>query len=74
MAMQGPTTLPSDSDVVAAMVDHYKESADGGTETAGGAQADSYTRYELQFSGLECRVLGSFYRDVSGNVRFGGRC
>lgn len=67
----GPTALPTDSDVVAAMVDHYKERADGGTETAGGAQLDSYTRYEFQFSGLECRVLGSFYRDVSGKVRFG---
>ncbi|MEW6168723.1 MAG: DUF87 domain-containing protein [Pseudomonadota bacterium] len=67
----GPTALPTDSDVVAAMVDHYKERADGGTETAGAAQLDSYTRYEFQFSGLECRVLGSFYRDVSGKVRFG---
>lgn len=67
----GPTTLPTDSDVVAAMVDHYKERADGGTEVAGGAQLDSYTRYEFQFSGLECRVLGSFYRDSGGNVRFG---
>lgn len=67
----GPTTLPTDSDVVAAMVDHYKERADGGTEAAGGAHLDSYTRYEFQFSGLECRVLGSFYRDSGGNVRFG---
>ena len=67
----GPTTLPTDSDVVAAMVDHYKERADGGTETAGGTQLDSYTRYEFQFSGLECRVLGSFYRDTGGSVRFG---
>lgn len=33
----GPTTLPTDSDVVAAMVDHYKERADGGTEAGGGA-------------------------------------
>ena len=64
----GPTALPTDSDIVAAMVDHYKETegavVDGGT-------LDSYTRYEFQFSGLECRVLGSFYRDPEGKTCFG---
>lgn len=64
----GPTTLPSDSDVVAAMVDHYKETA--ATEAASN-KLDNYTRYEFQFSGLECRVLGSFYRDAKGETRFG---
>ena len=64
----GPTALPTDSDVVAAMVDHYKESE--AIETDTGA-LDSYTRYEFQFSGLECRVLGSFYRDREGKTRFG---
>lgn len=64
----GPTTLPSDSDVVAAMVDHYKENAASDTSAN---KLDSYTRYEFQFSGLECRVLGSFYRDASGKTRFG---
>jgi hypothetical protein len=64
----GPTALPSDSDVVAAMVDHYKENA--GTSPSSG-QLDSYTRYEFQFSGLECRILGSFYRDRQGKTCFG---
>jgi DNA helicase HerA-like ATPase len=64
----GPTTLPSDSDVVAAMVDHYKENA--AIDTAA-SNLDSYTRYEFQFSGLECRVLGSFYRNEKGQTRFG---
>lgn len=64
----GPTSLPSDSDVVAAMVDHYKENAAIDTSAK---RLDSYTRYEFQFSGLECRVLGSFYRDESGRTRFG---
>lgn len=64
----GPTALPTDSDVVAAMVDHYKES-EGAEVTAG--QLDSYTRYEFQFSGLECRVLGSFYRGPHGKTYFG---
>ena len=57
-----PTSLPTDSDIVAAMVDFYKE---------GDASLDQYTRSEFQFSGLECRVLGTFYRE-GGAVRFGG--
>lgn len=64
----GPTTLPSDSDVVAAMVDHYKENA--ATDTSAN-KLDSYTRYEFQFSGLECRVLGSFFLNESGRTQFG---
>lgn len=64
----GPTVLPSDSDVVAAMVDHYKENA--ATDTSAN-KLDSYTRYEFQFSGLECRVLGSFYLDESTRTQFG---
>lgn len=64
----GPTTLPTDSDVIAAMVDYYKES-EGAEDTAG--RLDSYTRYEFQFSGLECRVLGSFYRGHDEQTRFG---
>jgi hypothetical protein len=57
-----PTPLPSDSDIVAAMVDYYKE---------GDSSLDQYTRSEFQFSGLECRVLGTFYRE-GNTVLFGG--
>lgn len=60
-----PTRLPTDNDVVAAMVDYYKEDT-------GAGQLDSYTRAEFQFSGLECRVIGTFYRDASGKIRFAG--
>jgi DNA helicase HerA-like ATPase len=60
-----PTKLPTDDDVVAAMIDFYKEKP-------GGAQLDTYTRAEFQYSGLECRVIGTFYRNVSGEVKFAG--
>src|SRR5205823_3368306 len=65
----GPTTLPTDSDVIASMVDYYKESA----PTAGGpnSKLDTFTRYEFQFSGLECRVLGTFFREPDGRTTFG---
>lgn len=63
----GPTKLPTDDDVVAAMVDHYKETPPGG-----GAPLDSFTRAEFQFSGLECRVIGTFYADAGDRIRFAG--
>ncbi len=62
-----PTKLPTDDDVVAAMVDHYKE-----TPPNGGAPLDSFTRAEFQFSGLKCRVIGSFYKDAAGKILFAG--
>jgi Predicted ATPase len=63
-----PTKLPTDDDVVMAMVDHYKEI----TPDHDGTPVDSYTRAEFQFSGLECRVIGTFYRDATGRIRFAG--
>jgi hypothetical protein len=63
-----PTKLPTDDDVVMAMVDHYKESPTAGS----GAPLDSYTRAEFQFSGLECRVIGTFYKASDSVIRFAG--
>jgi DNA helicase HerA-like ATPase len=64
----GPTPLPTDSDVVASMVDYYKEGSTPGPSTS--KKLDSFTRYEFMFSGLECRVLGTYYRQ-DGKPRFG---
>lgn len=64
----GPTALPTDSDVIASMVDYYKEGqAPGPAESK---KLDSFTRYEFMFSGLECRVLGTYYRQ-NGKTLFG---
>jgi hypothetical protein len=62
-----PTKLPTDDDVVGAMVEHYKE-----TPSEDGHPLDSFTRAEFQFSGLECRVIGSFYRDKDSVIKFAG--
>jgi Helicase HerA, central domain len=62
-----PTKLPTDDDVVSAMVEHYKE-----TPSEDGHPLDSFTRAEFQFSGLECRVIGSFYRNKDSVIRFAG--
>ena len=59
-----PSRLPSDNDIVSTMIEYYKE----GTPTQGRAgsesesKLDDFTRYEFSFSGLECRVLGTYYR------------
>jgi len=55
-----PTKLPTDNDVVSSMVEYYKDNLNtSGKES----QLDEFTRYEFSFSGLECRILGTFYKD-----------
>src|SRR5437763_552376 len=63
-----PTKLPTDSDVIASLVEYYKDNL----RTAGKeSQLDSFTRYEFSFSGLECRTLGTFYMDAADKTHFG---
>lgn len=64
----GPTSLPTDSDVVASMVEFYKE---GLSSEGRKVNIDELTRYEFSFSGLECRVLGTFYTDKENTTCFG---
>lgn len=63
-----PTKLPTDNDAISSMVEYYKDNQ----RTSGqNSQLDSFTRYEFSFSGLECRVLGTFYKDESKRTSFG---
>ena len=59
-----PSKLPTDNDVVSSMIEYYKEGTDisgrAGSETT--SKLDDFTRYEFSFSGLQCRVLGAFYK------------
>jgi hypothetical protein len=64
----GPTALPTDSDVIASMVEYYKEGPTPGPSSS--KKLDSFTRYEFMFSGLECRVLGTYYHQEA-KARFG---
>lgn len=59
-----PSKLPTDNDIVSSMIEYYKEGTDisGRAGSNGISKLDDFTRYEFSFSGLECRVLGSFYR------------
>lgn len=59
-----PCSLPTDASVVSSMVEYYKD--DLSTK-----DLDSFTKYEFGFSGMECRVLGTFYKDDEGKTHFG---
>ncbi len=63
-----PTKLPTDQDVIKSMIEYYKDNLRMSGESS---QLDEYTRYEFSFSGLECRVLGTFYQDDAENLVFG---
>lgn len=64
----GPAKLPTDSNVISSMIEYYKDNL----PTSGkSSKLDDFTRYEFSFSGLECRILGTFYRNKDGIVEFG---
>jgi hypothetical protein len=63
-----PSRLPTDSDIISSMIEYYKDDL----KTSGKeSKLDSFTRYEFSFSGLECRILGTFYKDEKGKRNFG---
>jgi len=63
-----PAKLPTDSAVISSMIEYYKDNLPTSGKTS---KLDDFTRYEFSFSGLECRVLGTFYRNSAGKVEFG---
>jgi hypothetical protein len=65
----GSTQLPQDSDLVRTRIDHLKDQP--GLFAADGAREfDPITQNEMQFGGLECRILGTFYTK-NGELRLG---
>jgi DNA helicase HerA-like ATPase len=63
-----PTKLPTDNSVISSMIEYYKDNL----KTSGQeSQLDQFTRYQFSFSGLECRVLGTFYKNADGKTIFG---
>lgn len=59
-----PSKLPTDNDVVSSMIEYYKDGSDisGRAGSGRSSKLDDFTRYEFSFSGLQCRVLGAFYK------------
>lgn len=63
-----PVKLPTDDEVISSMVEYYKDNL----KTSGKeSKLDDFTRYEFSFSGIECRILGTFYKDKNGLICFG---
>lgn len=64
----GPCSIPSDSAVISSRIEHFKEEL----KTAGkNREIDPFTRFEFSCSGLECSILGTFYKIESGEIEFG---
>ncbi|WP_318412599.1 ATP-binding protein [Photobacterium leiognathi] len=65
--------LPTDNDVISSMIEYYKDNMDisGRAGSAKKGKLDEFTRYEFSFSGLDCRVLGVFYRNDQDRIEFG---
>lgn len=68
LRVREPAPLPTERDVVGAMVEYYKENIRTGSTM--GSKLDQFTRYDFSFSGLSCSILGCFYLD-DGKLRFG---
>lgn len=68
-----PTKLPTDNDVVSAMIEYYKDGKDisGRAGSNRNSKLDDFTRYEFSFSGLQCRVLGAFYKIKTTEIKDG---
>ena len=64
----GPAKLPTDNDVISSMVEYYKDNIKTSGKTS---QLDTFTKYEFGFSGIQCRILGTFYKDKNDRTRFG---
>lgn len=65
-----PIKIPTDNEMISTMIEYYKEGIDTANSTS--KELDDFTRYDMSFSGLECRILGTFYKEVENNeLRFG---
>lgn len=61
----GSCKLPQDDDLVRTKIDHFQQQEDifhgTGTSETVRRDFDDITRSQMQFGGLECRVLGTFF-------------
>lgn len=69
----GPVKLPNDSAVISSMIEYYKDDVEvaGRAGSRKESHLDVFTKHEFSFSGLDCRILGSFYKTAEGKIDFG---
>ncbi len=66
LRVTGSAALPVDEKLMRAKVENFKNR----TATVSAQELDEVTKSELQFSGIACRVLGTFY-ESNGALRLG---
>jgi len=64
----GSTRLPMDDDLVRTKIEHFQERQDSSPDSD---PLDDLTRNQLQFSGLQTRILGTFYTNADGRLCLG---
>ena len=64
----GSTRLPMDDDLVRTKIEHFQERRN---RLPSSDPLDDLTRNQLQFSGLQTRILGTFYSGSDGRLRLG---
>jgi len=63
----GPTKIPQSSEIVETIVQNYMELPKSRSDIT----PDSYTKLYYEYSGLECRILGTIYFNVNDEFTFG---
>ncbi|WP_108809015.1 ATP-binding protein [Aquimarina spinulae] len=63
-----PCSIPSDSSVINSRIEYFKEEINTGGKNR---EIDPFTRFEFSCSGLECAILGTFYKNKKGQIEFG---
>lgn len=66
----GEASLPQDNDTLKAIIEHYQRK----TEVQAADRLDGIekiTHSRLQYKGLECRILGTFYSNATGKMFMG---
>lgn len=64
----GSAKLPMDDDLVTTKIEHFQERQDN---RPGSGELDDLTRNQMQFNGLKCRILGTFYSNENGRLCLG---
>lgn len=68
----GPARLPSDGEMVQTRIEHnQRREAHERYPTSDTDGFDPMTQSELQYAGLDCRILGTFFLDEDGEIRLG---
>jgi len=63
----GPTKIPQSSEIVETIVQNYMELPKSRSDIT----PDSYTKLYYEYSGLECRILGTIYFNENDEFTFG---